>query len=80
MDTRTEEDKIIEILQIEGGNFYDDMDFIPGRQSLYDVEDIIPQYDEEIVDHIVWKRPNEFCENPEYFTESLYCPSGVQGS
>eukprot|EP01041_Mallomonas_annulata_P009253 gene9253-19209_t len=79
-DMRTEEDKIIEILQIEGGSLYEDMDFIPGRQSLYDVEDIIPPYDEELVNHIVWRRPQDYCENPDYFTDSLQCPQGVQGS
>ena len=80
MDGPTEEDKIIEILQIEGGGLYEDMDFIPSRQSLYDIEDIVPPYDEETADHIVWRRPADFSENPEYFTESLYCPSGVQGT
>mmetsp|Transcript_31078 Transcript_31078/g.31618 ORF Transcript_31078/g.31618 Transcript_31078/m.31618 type:complete len:912 (+) Transcript_31078:48-2783(+) len=79
-DIRTEEDKIIEILQIEGGSLYEDMDFIPGRQSLYDMEDFVPLYDEEIVNNITWKRPNEFCERVEYFTESLQCPAGVQGT
>ncbi len=80
MDANTEEDKIIEILQIEGGNIYEDMDFIPGRQSLYEDEDNIPTYDEDVVNQITWKRPKEFCENPDYFTESLNCPRGRKGT
>jgi hypothetical protein len=80
MDVRTEEDKIIEILQIEGGTLYEDLDFIPGRQSLYDMEDFVPLYDEEIVGNIVWKRPTELYEKVDYFTVSLQCPSGVQGT
>jgi len=80
MDARTEEDKIIEILQIEGGTLYEDLDFIPGRQSLYDMEDFVPLYDEEIVGNIVWKRPTELYEKVDYFTVSLQCPSGVQGT
>jgi len=59
---------------------YEDTDFIPGRQSLYELEEIVPQYDEEIVTQIVWRRPNEISERPIYFADNKKCPTCVQGT
>jgi hypothetical protein len=48
-DDRTDEDRIIEALVVEGKQgLYEDIDFLPLRQSLYNVENVIPDYDDEI--------------------------------
>jgi hypothetical protein len=48
-DERTDEDRIIEALVVEGKQgLYEDIDFLPLRQSLYNVENVIPDYDDEI--------------------------------
>jgi len=78
---RTEEDKIIEILQIEGEKcMYEDTDFIPGRQSLYELEEMVPSYDEDVVTQIFWKRPHEIAERPEYFIDFSRSPTCLQGT
>jgi hypothetical protein len=47
-DERTDEDRIIESIIVEGnGAMFDDADFLPARQSLYNVENVIPEYDDE---------------------------------
>lgn len=46
MTELTEEDLIIENLILEGGLQYEDVDFMPIKQSLYEIESIAPQYDE----------------------------------
>lgn len=80
-DYRTEEDQIIELLGMEGsGNMFEDTDFIPNRQSLYDNEGFIPYYDTDVTNFIVWKRPHEFCSYPCYFHESFDVPSVIQGT
>lgn len=45
-EQRSEEDLVIESLVLEGGAAFDDQDFMPIRQSLYEIESIAPQYDE----------------------------------
>ena len=48
-DDRTDEDRIIEALVVEGKQaLYEDIDFLPLRQSLYNVENVVPEYDDEI--------------------------------
>jgi hypothetical protein len=48
-DDRTDEDRIIEALVVEGKQaLYEDIDFLPLRQSLYNVENVIPDYDDEV--------------------------------
>ena len=79
-DERTEEDKIIEILQIEGDSMYEDTDFIPSRQSLYEIEEIVPEYDEDVVNQIVWRRPHEIADHVEYFIDYNRSPTCVQGT
>jgi hypothetical protein len=70
---RTDEDRIIEMMIIENGQLgannkkYEDGDFLPVRQSLYNVETIVPAYDEEIFTQIVWIRPNSMHHTPVYF-------------
>ncbi len=50
---RTEEDRIIDNIILENtSTFYDDLDFIPARQSLYNSEKVIPDYDDELFQHI----------------------------
>lgn len=52
-DQRTDEDRIIETLIIDGAKkLYEDMDFLPTRQSLYNAENVIPEYDDEIASKI----------------------------
>lgn len=55
-DERTDEDRVIETLLIDSSsltNTYDDVDFLPVRHSLYNVQTITPDYDDEISPHIV---------------------------
>jgi hypothetical protein len=55
-EMRTDEDRIIETLVIDGKNVvtaYDDVDFLPVRQSLYNVQTVTPEYDDEISPQIV---------------------------
>ena len=81
MEERTEEDRIIEIIKIEGGlRIFEDSDFLPIRQSLYEIEDIPGSYDEEISHTITWHRPQEFSRNPQYFSEDFTHPTVVMGS
>lgn len=50
---RSEEDRIIETILLDGQKaFYDDLDFLPARQSLYNSEKNIAEYDDEIFQHI----------------------------
>ncbi len=52
-ELRNDEDRIIENLLLEGHNrLYDDLDFLPTRQSLYLSEKQIPEYDDEVFQHI----------------------------
>lgn len=52
-DDRTDEDRIIENLVLEGrGALYEDVDFLPSRQSLYNVENVIPDYDDNLFQRI----------------------------
>ena len=45
----SDEEKIISALVVEGlRNLYEDTDFLPIRQSLYNFENIIPLYDDEV--------------------------------
>lgn len=67
-DSRTDEDRIIESLIIEGNqSLYEDMDFLPSRQSLYNNETVIPEYDDELFDRIEWCRPQQIFPEPVYF-------------
>ena len=54
MADRSDEDRIIETMKLEGNtNPYDDTDFVPIRQSLYTVPTAIPEYDDEVFHQIV---------------------------
>jgi hypothetical protein len=78
---QTEEDQIIELLSMEGsGNLFEDTDFIPNRQSLYDNEGFIPYYDTDVTNFIVWKRPHDICNFPCYFHETFDIPNIIQGT
>lgn len=78
---RTEEDKIIEIIDIEGKhNMFEDSDFIPSRHSLYERSGLIPAYDGSMSSSIVWKRPHEIYPHPEYFSDTYGFPLVIQGS
>ena len=80
LEPRTEEDKIIEIIIVEGKNaLYEDYDFIPNSQSLYEVNGFVPAYDEQQNAHLMWRRPQEISNNPEYMSESAKYPIAVQG-
>jgi hypothetical protein len=53
-DEKTDEDRIVETLLIGGTNsIFDDVDFLPIRQSLYNVQTVIPEYDDETAPRIV---------------------------
>ncbi len=52
-EIRNEEDRIIENIVLDGQKaLYDDLDFLPARQSLYNSEKSIAEYDDEIFQHI----------------------------
>ena len=47
MEEKSDEDRIIDALIIEGRNaLYEDIDFLPLKQSLYNSEVTIPAYDD----------------------------------
>jgi hypothetical protein len=67
-DDRTDEDRIIEALVVEGKQaLYEDIDFLPLRQSLYNVENVVPEYDDETAPSIEWCRPSKIFPTPAYF-------------
>ena len=69
-EERTDEDKIIEILRIEGMvRQYDDLDFLPVKQSLYEEEEALGEYDSEISSSMLWCRPAEVDPYAQYFSE-----------
>ena len=69
-DDRTDEDRIREVLVIEGQNRqYEDSDFMPVKQSLYMHEDNLPEYDEN-VPYLVWCRPSQIYKDPVYFSDA----------
>lgn len=79
-EERTEEDKIIEVMIIEGeGAQYEDSDFVPSRGSLYDTLDAVPLYDTGVSSQIVWKRPSEYAKFPDYCREGGNFPMVTQG-
>jgi len=81
MADRNDEDRIIEILKIEGNlRLYEDLDFLPVRQSLYEIEDIAPSYDEELCHQISWLRPLDISKTPEYFFNTFVEPRVKLGS
>ena len=56
-ETLTDEDRIIEDLPRDGANVikhYEDLDFLPIRQTLYNVPTVTPDYDDEIFPQIVY--------------------------
>ena len=78
-EDRSDEDKIIEILKIEGMvRLYEDLDFLPVRQSLYEIEDICPSYDTDVQFKISWYRPHDIHPQAEYFCEDFKAPRIVQ--
>ncbi len=51
---RSDEDRIIESLVLEGRQrLYEDLDFLPTRQSLYQSEKQIPEYDDEVFQSVL---------------------------
>ena len=57
-EDRTEEDRIIDNMVIDGiDKLYEDLDFIPARQSLYNSEKMIPEYDDEVFQQIRYRLP-----------------------
>ena len=81
-DNRTDEDRIREVLIIEGQQRqYEDSDFMPVKQSLYTQEHITPEYD-SMLPYLVWCRPSQIYKNPVYYSDSgpdyPYCV--VQGT
>lgn len=81
MEFQTEEDRIIELINLEGqNNLYEDTDFIPNRQSLYETEGVVEDYDLDVANLIIWRRPNEIVNFPVYFSDSYGNPSVIQGT
>eukprot|EP01038_Epipyxis_sp_PR26KG_P006934 gene6934-9488_t len=81
MEDQTDEDRIIENILIEGtGDLFEDIDFLPSRQSLYNNETVIPEYDDEIFQRIEWCRPHAIFDKPSYFNPTYKQLSVHQGS
>jgi len=81
IEDRTDEDKIIEILKIEGMvRQYEDLDFLPVRQSLYEMEDEPPAYDEFIGPQMVWCRPQDIDPTCQYFADDFESPRVSAGT
>ena len=77
---RSEEDKIKDAVTISSKP-YDDVDFLPIRQSIYINPTQIPEYDGDIFHRIVWCRPDLIAELPDYFAGPSYIGSGcIQGT
>ena len=77
---RSEEDKIKDAVTISSKP-YDDVDFLPIRQSIYINSTQIPEYDGDIFHRIVWCRPDQIAELPDYFASPSYIGSGcIQGT
>ena len=77
---RSEEDKIKDAVTISSKP-YDDVDFLPIRQSIYINPSQIPEYDGDIFHRIVWCRPDQIAELPDYFASPSYTGSGcIQGT
>lgn len=52
-EERNDEERIIENMLLDGRNtLYEDLDFLPTRQSLYNSEKQIPEYDDEVFQRI----------------------------
>eukprot|EP01031_Cornospumella_fuschlensis_P030520 gene30520-36883_t len=67
-DDRSDEERIIENMLIDGHSaLYEDLDFLPTRQSLYNSEKMIPEYDDENFQRIQWARPKDISEEACYF-------------
>ena len=80
-EIRTVEDVIIETLLIENERrMYEDIDFLPVRQSLYTIESIPPAYDQEVCDYISWCRPHEISPFCCYFNNDFVAPSVLCGT
>jgi hypothetical protein len=80
-DVRTDEDVIIETLVIENERrLYEDIDFLPIRQSLYLIESIPPAYDQNVCDYISWCRPHEISGQCCYFNPDFVVPEVGQGT
>lgn len=76
-EERTDEDRIIEVLIIEGQNrLYEDADFMPVKASLYASENHLPRYDVD-VPYIVWCRPQQIHPDPAYFVGNTAFPTCV---
>lgn len=76
--TRTDEDRVIEQLVIEGtSRLYEDSDFMPIRQSLYNVKTVIPDYDLDYAQSIIWCRPYALTDKACYFSENT--PARIAG-
>ncbi|KAJ8599041.1 hypothetical protein CTAYLR_007694 [Chrysophaeum taylorii] len=78
-----EEDEIIHRLRESShgdGEMYYDVEFGGMTASVYWDESKIPTYDAALSNPIVWVRPQELCESPEYFVgEETTCSSLVEG-
>eukprot|EP00981_Chlorochromonas_danica_P009924 scaffold2913_cov181-Ochromonas_danica.AAC.18 len=78
---RNDEERIIENMVLDGRtDLYEDLDFLPTRQSLYNSEKLIPEYDDEIFQRVVWCRPKDISESSAYFDPYSHMLSVQQGS
>lgn len=52
-EDRNDEERIIENMMLDGRTaLYEDLDFLPTRQSLYNSEKQIPEYDDEVFQRV----------------------------
>lgn len=76
---RSDEDIIIETIVIESkSRMHEDTDFLPIRQSLYNVTTVVPEWDLDNLREQVWVRPHSLCSAPAYFSGNNI--SAIQGN
>jgi len=78
-DNVTEEDEIIQRLEMEGrGRMFEDHSFPANNSSLYRNASFVPEYDSD-EGSIKWLRPGDFTQDPDYFKEGAMAGDVIQG-
>mmetsp|Transcript_25369 Transcript_25369/g.44310 ORF Transcript_25369/g.44310 Transcript_25369/m.44310 type:complete len:179 (+) Transcript_25369:111-647(+) len=78
-EDQTEEDEIIQRLEMEGrGRMFEDHSFPANNSSLYRNPSFVPEYD---VDEgsIKWMRPGDYSQDPDYFKDGVSAGDVIQG-
>mmetsp|Transcript_16174 Transcript_16174/g.21413 ORF Transcript_16174/g.21413 Transcript_16174/m.21413 type:complete len:978 (+) Transcript_16174:224-3157(+) len=78
-EDQTEEDEIIQRLEMEGrGRMFEDHSFPANNSSLYRNPSFVPEYDAD-EGSIKWMRPGDFSQDPDYFKDGVTAGDVIQG-